>query len=112
MARRRRLHLATRAGATAAAAASILFFPVAARAAGGAPPAPAYVVRSGDTLGTIAEHCHTSVAAIEAGNPLRFRSPGSPNLIHPGEKLSLQLGSPVTVRRGDNVWTIARCTGQ
>jgi len=60
---------------------------------GGTPPPPApgpatYVVKRGDTLGTIAYRFHTTVAALMKANPLI----GNPNRIYPGQVIKL----PVT----------------
>ena len=55
------------------------------------PPAPGpatYVVKRGDTLGTIAYRFHTTVAALMKANPLI----GNPNRIYPGQVIKL----PVT----------------
>jgi len=61
---------------------------------GGTPPPPpapgpaTYVVKRGDTLGTIAYRFHTTVAALMKANPLI----GNPNRIYPGQVIKL----PVT----------------
>ena len=61
---------------------------------GGTPPPPpapgpaTYVVKRGDTLGTIAYRFHTTVVALMKANPLI----GNPNRIYPGQVIKL----PVT----------------
>jgi LysM repeat protein len=49
-----------------------------------------YVVRPGDTMASIAEAHGMSLATLEAANP----QVTNPNVIHPGEVLSLKAGNP------------------
>lgn len=75
-----------------------------------------YTVRSGDTLSHIAQRYGTTVQNIAQLNNIT-----NPNLIYPGQRLRIQRadngntntnqGVSYTVRRGDNLWNIARYYG-
>lgn len=85
-----------------------------------------YVVRSGDTLSTIARRTGSSIAALRAANGLRG------DLIHPGLKLQVPINAPSTtptmiasaeadepavmevthkVKRGETLWRVAHQYG-
>ncbi len=76
-----------------------------------------YIVKSGDTLSSIANIYNTTVQQIVEINGI-----SNPNLIFPGQRLRIPVGSystepnemghiVYTVRRGDNLWNISRKYG-
>ena len=76
-----------------------------------APAADTYTVRAGDTLWAIAKQYGTTVGALASLNHI-----ANPNLIYPGQVLSLPRGAApaertYTVRWGDTLWAVARRYG-
>lgn len=61
-----------------------------------------YTVRSGDTLKVIARKHNTTVAALVQANGLT-----NPDVIHPGQRLTVPSAASYTVRSGDTLASIA-----
>lgn len=65
-----------------------------------------YVVKSGDTLYSIAKLHHTTVSVILANNAI-----ANPDLIMPGEKLTISSASSYMIKPGDTLWSISKTYG-
>ncbi|KGR77091.1 GH25 family lysozyme [Ureibacillus sinduriensis] len=65
-----------------------------------------YVVKSGDTLYSIAKKHQTTVSVLLANNAI-----DNPDLIMPGEKLTISATSAYIIKPGDTLWSISKTYG-
>ncbi|MDN4491941.1 GH25 family lysozyme [Ureibacillus aquaedulcis] len=65
-----------------------------------------YVVKSGDTLYSIARMHETTVSAILANNDI-----ATPNLIYPGDELAIIKATSYVIKPGDTLWAISKQFG-
>ncbi|QCR31252.1 GH25 family lysozyme [Lysinibacillus sp. SGAir0095] len=65
-----------------------------------------YVVKAGDTLNSIATMHKTTVPSILANNDI-----ANPNLIHPGDELTISTTSSYLINWGDTLWSISKKFG-
>ena len=68
-----------------------------------------YTVVAGETLSGIAADCRTTVPSLVADNRDRI---ANPDLIHVGQTIRVRTPQQWTVRRGDTLTQVSRCSGE
>jgi len=65
-----------------------------------------YIVKSGDTLSSIATMHQTSVSTLLANNTI-----SNPDYIHPGDELTISPSAYYLIKSGDTLWSLSKYFG-